>query len=76
MSLGGGRGAFLRRLPNLALFKVGTTLRAVGRFRHYPAGAGGDYLTIQVLNNAAIRKLRYRYQCNQPYSGWWEQSFR
>lgn len=75
MGLGGvrglwvGEGPFLRRLPNLTLSKVGTTRWAVGRFRHYPAGAGGDYLTIQALNNVAIRKLRYRYQCNQPYSG-------
>jgi hypothetical protein len=44
MSLGGVRGLggpFLRRLPKLTLFKVGTTLRAVGRFRHYSAGARG-----------------------------------
>jgi hypothetical protein len=48
MSLGGvrgvgglGEGPFLRRLPHLALFTVGTTRLAVGRFRHDPASAGG-----------------------------------
>ena len=48
MSLGGARGVwgvgegpFLRRLPHLALFTVGTTRLAVGRFRHEPASAGG-----------------------------------
>ena len=42
-------GPFLRRLPHLTLFKMGTTCRAVARFRHDPAGAGADYLTIQEL---------------------------
>jgi hypothetical protein len=52
MSLGGSGvwgEPFLRRLPHLALFKVGTSRRSVEMFRHEPAGAGVDFLTIQEL---------------------------
>ena len=52
MSLGGPGvwgEPFLRRLPHLALFKVGTAHQSVAMFRHVPAAAGVDFLAIQEL---------------------------
>jgi hypothetical protein len=54
MSLGGSRGlggTFPPQVAHLALFKVGTSRRSVEMFRHEPAGAGVDFLTIQELIN-------------------------
>ncbi len=41
-----GGGTFLRRLPQLALFKVNTARLSVAMLRHEPAGAGVDFMTI------------------------------
>jgi site-specific recombinase XerD len=47
MSLGGG--TFLRRLPQLAIFKMEMSRQAVAMLRHEHAGVGVDFMTIQEL---------------------------
>jgi|LakMenE01Jun11ns_1017448.scaffolds.fasta_scaffold9672002_1 hypothetical protein len=55
-------GTFLRWLPQLALFKVGTSRRSVVMLRHEPAGAGVDFMTIQELIGYCDSKSTYSLQ--------------